>query len=143
MCSASTVSLAFRHPNSTWKEMVAKSKLYGVDPTTKEGETVLYRHLVSVPRPMQLQICLTLPKPAHCGQCATSIYRDEVLRFAENQGTFPCAMDDNHPMAHLNQAPLVQIYTEFHNASVQISHLLFFLTGCVDLPTKRKKFGNH
>ena len=106
----------FRHPNSTWNEMVSKSELYGVDPTSKEGETVLYRHMVSILQPMQLQVCASLPKPEHCKRAATSIYRDR-LRFAENQGTFPCTMDNNHPLAHSNQAPLHLIYTEFYNAN--------------------------
>ena len=106
----------FRHPNTTWDEMISKSKFYGVVPTSKEGETVLYRHIVSTQQPMQLQICHTLPKPEHCKRAAASIYRDR-LRFAENQGTFPCSMDNTHPLAHTKQATLHLIYTEFHNAN--------------------------
>lgn len=106
----------FRNPSTSWEKMVSKSKFYGVDPTSEEGETVLYRHIVSTQRPMQLEVCPTLPNPEHCERAAISIYRDR-LRFAENQGTFPCTMDDNHPLAHINQPPLHLIYTEFHNAN--------------------------
>ena len=106
----------FRHPETDWDEMVDQANLYGVDPTSKEGETVLYRHVLSLKRPMQLHVCLDLPNPGACERAATSIYRDR-LRFVENQGTFPCILDDDHPLSHANQSTLHLIYTEFYDAN--------------------------
>lgn len=106
----------FRHPDAEWTEMIERASIYGVDSTSKEGETVLYRHITSLEQPMQLQICTGLPNPIACERAAQSIYRDR-LRFVENQGTFPCSIDDAHPLFHANQSTLHLIYTEFYNAN--------------------------
>ena len=106
----------FRHPRTKWSDMVdPKLQEYNVDPNSIEGETVLYRHIVSLDQPMRLDVCETLPQKITCIKAATSIYRDR-LRFSENQGTFPCSMSDTHPLSHTNQSPLHLIYTEFHDA---------------------------
>ena len=106
----------FRHPDVKWTDMVQRASLYGVDSTSIEGETVLYRHLISIEQPIQLQICTDLPNPIACVRAGQSIYRDR-LRFEENQGTFPCNVDNVHPLSHANQSKLHKIYTEFHNAN--------------------------
>ena len=106
----------FRHPRTKWTDMVEKARIYGVDPDSIEGETVLYRHVVSLEQPMRLDVCESLPKTTTCMKAAQSIYRDR-LRFSENQGTFPCSMEDTHPLSHANQPPLYLIYTEFHDAN--------------------------
>ena len=106
----------FRHPKADWDEMIDQAIKYGVDPDSKEGETVLYRHIMSIEQPMRLGICTKLPNPTSCERAATSIYRDR-LRFGENQGTFPCSIDDNHPLSPANHPSLHLIYTEFHHAN--------------------------
>lgn len=106
----------FRHPKTDWNEMVEQATKYGVDPTSMEGETVLYRHIMSIEQPMRLEICAGLPNPNSCERAATSIYRDR-LRFVENQGTFPCSIDDDHSLSPAHHASLHLIYTEFHHAN--------------------------
>ena len=106
----------FRHPKTDWAEMVKQATKYGVDPVSKEGETVLYRHIMSIEQPMRLDTCAGLPNRLSCERAATSIYRDR-LRFVENQGTFPCRVDDDHPLSPANQPSLHLIYIEFHHAN--------------------------
>ena len=106
----------FRHPETGWDEMIDRAHLYGVDSTSKEGATLLYRHVLSLKQPMRLHVCLDLPNPKACERAATSIYRDR-LRFVEHQGTFPCIIDDDHPLSHTNQSTLHLIYTEFYDVN--------------------------
>ena len=106
----------FRHPKTNWNEMVEQATKYGIDPASREGETVLYRHIMSIDQPMRLEICTEFPNPTSCERAATSIYRDR-LRFVENQGTFPCSINGNHPLSPENQPSLHLIYTEFHHAN--------------------------
>ena len=106
----------FRNPEASWSEMTSRARQYGVSPTSVEGETVLYRHVISSTKPMDLSKCEGLPNLDACTRAAKSVYRDR-LRFAENQGTFPCTMDTHHPLSPVNQPLLQVIHDEFHDAN--------------------------
>lgn len=106
----------FRNPNASWTDMTDRALHYGINPTSVEGETVLYRHIVSSSKPMDLSKCESLPNRSACHRAAESVYRDR-LRFAENQGTFPCMMEPHHPLSPAQEPLLQDIHTEFHNAN--------------------------
>lgn len=106
----------FRHPKASWTDMQNQANLYGVDPTSTEGQTVLYRHLVSIDTPMKPVVCEQTDNPVACHRAAESVYRDR-LRYVEHQGTFPCNLQPNDTAHHNNSTVLKPIYEEFHRAN--------------------------
>jgi hypothetical protein len=105
----------FRHPNSTWENLNSKAIHYAVDPKSKEGETVLYRHMLSTKNPMQLDACMSKPNPTACRLAGKGIYRDR-LRYAEHNNTFPCTLPNEHALHHTDTPSLYPIYEEFYRA---------------------------
>ena len=106
----------FRHPHTDWKEMTVRAEHYGIDPASKIGETVLYRHLVSVSQPMELSICAQTANQGACLLAGSGVYRDR-LRYAEEQHTFPCTIDNQHALFHNAHPTLHPIYQEFYEAN--------------------------
>ena len=104
----------FRNPSATWTAMSERASFYGIDPFSEEGSTVLYRHIVSIEQPMNIEKCLSLPNHDACIRAAEGVYRDR-LRYAESQGSFPCDMKVNHVLQHQGHPSLRSIYSEFHN----------------------------
>ena len=105
----------FRHPDSTWEELLTRAIHYNVDPTSTDGETVLYRHILSTKNPLNMEVCLSKPNPNACRLAGKGIYRDR-LRYAEHKAAFPCTLTNQHPLHHTNDPSLHPIYEEFNRA---------------------------
>lgn len=56
---------------------------YSIDIHSIEGETIVYRHLISQQQPLSTSLCTTLPNPPACYKAAHSIYLDR-LRYHHN-----------------------------------------------------------
>lgn len=106
----------FRHPKASWSSMHDQATAFGVDPDSTVGQTVLYRHLVSIDTPMNPSVCTQTDNPLACRKAAEGVYRDR-LRYAEHQGDFPCQLQPNEDAHHNDSTLLKPIYEEFHRAN--------------------------
>ena len=102
----------FRSKSDDWNTMLDTAKSYNVDPSSVEGKTVLFRHLLSNSDTIDTSRCNKTSDSMACILAAKSLYRDR-LRYAEHQKTFPCTSDIPLDMQHLDAPELTDIFDEF------------------------------
>ena len=79
----------FRSKASSYQTVEALAADFDIEPSSIEGETVIYRHLLSLETPLPILKCQDLPNPDACQRAAQGLYLDR-LRYAHSHNQFPC-----------------------------------------------------
>lgn len=63
-------------------------------PIHQIARTIVYRHLLSLEKPIPIDRCAEFPHPSDCQKAGRSLYIDR-LRYAMHQKKFPCEMESD------------------------------------------------
>lgn len=82
---ANAIAIKYRLP------LEDSASLYASDiPTYQIARTIVYRHLLSLEKPIPIHLCAKFPHPDDCEKAGVSLYIDR-LRYAMHQNTLPCS----------------------------------------------------
>lgn len=99
----------FRTKLDDYTQIAIIAEEFDISPTTMEGQTVIYRHLLSLKTPIPIHMCSEYFDPQACERAAQGLYLDR-LRFSQSQNKFPC--DNLGELDHQNNPNLLVEYQQ-------------------------------
>ena len=99
----------FRNKPTEYYAIASLALEFDISPESIEGQTVIYRHILSLKKPIPITECQNLPNPKACQKAAQGLYLDR-LRFARSKNQFPC--DTLGEFEHSNEPILLHEYQQ-------------------------------
>lgn len=99
----------FRSKLTEYSQLESLAKKFDISPDSIEGQTVIYRHILSLKTPIPIGECQAYPSPEACQRAAQGLYLDR-LRFARSKNKFPC--DELGDLDHSEDSTLLYEYQQ-------------------------------